>query len=93
MREMTEIVQRFDAASQKPVASFLEIVGPAYRRDALAELARVHELSAACHAVLSSDPLNISGVEALTEAIAESWHRYGTAIAGMGAAISCRGSA
>ena len=78
--------------TQEP-PSYLELVGPIYRENALAELLKVHELSAAVYSTLKADPLNLSALEAITQALDASYRNFGVALAGMGAAISCTGSA
>jgi hypothetical protein len=57
---MTEAARNVDSTAQDSVPSYLEVLRPAYRRNALTELAQISELSAACYALLQNEPLNLT---------------------------------
>jgi hypothetical protein len=90
---MTEAVQHVQPPPDEPAPSYLEVIGPAYRRNALTELAQISELSAACYVLLQSDALNLTAFTTLVGALDASYHRWTSALVGMDGALSCTGSA
>lgn len=89
----SEPIKTDNAGCPNSTPSYLEVVGPAYRRDALMELAKISELSAGCFELLQKDPLNLTAFATLTGALDASYRNWVSALVGMDAALSCTGSA
>ena len=73
--------------------SYLAVVGPVYRQDAINAVFELNQLSAGLHNMLMADPFNAVATASLGNAVSEAHARALAAMAGLGAAISCVGAA
>jgi hypothetical protein len=90
---MTETEQHANIAAQEPAPSYLETQWPAYRQTGLEELEHVAGLASAAHTILGGNPPDLDAFTAVAVSLDAHYRNLGVALARIGAAVSCAGSA